>query len=49
VKKGRKKISEIRKTRKTVDGKVLMRALKRKRTRIDGSRMKKSANGKGLG
>jgi len=45
-KKRRKKISERRKIRKNWNGKALMRVPKRKGTRIDESRMRKSVNGK---
>ena len=46
--KSRKKISERRKMRKSWNGKALMRAA-RKRTRIGGSWIRKSVNGKGHG
>ena len=49
VRESRKKISGNRRTRKSVNGKALMRVPKRKRTRIDWSRMRKSVNGKGHG
>jgi hypothetical protein len=47
VRKRRKKINEMRKMRKRVDGKALMRVPKRKGTRIEWSRMRRSVNGKG--
>ncbi len=48
VRKRRKKISVRRKMRKSWNGKALMRAA-RKRTRIGGSWIRKSVNGKGHG
>jgi hypothetical protein len=49
VKKSEKKISARRKMRKIRNGKALMRVPKRKRTRIDWSRTRKSMNRKGNG
>jgi hypothetical protein len=46
VRKNREKIRERRRMRKTWNGKALMRVPKRKRTRIDGSWIRKSVNGK---
>ena len=46
MRKNRKKIREKRKIRKNANGKALMRVPKRKRTRTDGSWIRKNVNGK---
>ena len=45
----RKKISENRRTKKSWNRKALTRVPKRKGTRIDWSRVRRSVNGKGHG